>query len=673
MFGENTFAAKQVRKKLHQETLRLFHNMSSERRKQEMQWYLNLHFLQGNHYVHPRTVAGGQYDFRVAAAPKWRVRAVVNQIRKIVRRDITRLTKQRPNAYVVPQSIENRDLFAAQAGEAVWDYIWRNYNFEEELELAVFWQVVTGTGYIKQFWDASKIDKFNQVPGDLSIFAETPFHLYVPDLMLPRMEDQPFIIHAQTRNKKWLERTFGVEISLDKSLQVDSTLQSVLGVGHQQDKTNVLTLEVMAKPGYFDELPEGGMFTIAGDMIVQGYEGWPFEHGEYPFSKLDGIPSGKFYAASVLEDLIPLQRELNRTRSQIVEAKNKMGKPQLMAQEGSINPRRITSEPGLTILYKMGFQPPTPLPLQDLPAYISQELDRIYTDMADISGQHEVSQGSVPPGVSAATAIAYLQEQDETILSNSSRSIERAIEKTARQCLSMVVQYWDDERKIKTVGLDGSFDIQALSSSDLRGGTDIRVEGGSALPQSKAARQAFIMDLMNNGFIEPQEGLEILDLGGLNKLYEKIQVDIRQAQRENLKMAAATEELIEQHRMDWLEQSGIDPLNAIDEQGNPLQPPLVVPVNVWDNHEIHIREHNNYRKSQAFDMASPAVKRLFEQHVRMHQEAIVGAMMGNPLDPAGSVDPTMVNPQQAPMQGQGEMAPPTQPGPIPQQPGMEGG
>jgi hypothetical protein len=194
------------------------------------------------------------------------------------------------------------------------------------------------------------------------------------------------------------------------------------------------------------------------------------------------------------------------------------------------------------------------------------------------------------------------------------------------------------------------------------------VEAGSALPTSRAAKQAFIMDLMKMGFIDPNKGLEVLEIGGINKIYEQIQVDVRQAQRENLKMAQATAQLIEQNRVEQLDQFFTSPYgqgllqqsqelgmslimeNPSDgslmdlsplQQGMPPQPidiPLIVPVNSWDDNNIHIERHNNYRKSQAYDNLEKDAKDLFEAHVNAHVAAIMVGAQGAMGMPPGAME-----------------------------------
>ncbi len=626
--------------------------------KAERQWYLNLAFYFGQQNVMFRNGhASGDRSMKlyVPPAPYYRSRPVINQIRPRMRKTMAKLTAQKPNASIVPASSDDRDLYAAQAGEQIWDSIYRWKKVHSTIRRSVFWSVITGNGFIKSYWDINKIDPLSGMPGDLCYVPITPFHLFVPDLTEEELEEQPFVIHANLRHADEVSRMYGKPVSFETAQGelLEENFLNIMGLQQWEKNKKVFVLENWVRPGACSLIPEGGMYVIAGNQVVYENPEWPYEHKMFPFAHIGHVPTGKFYRDSEINDLIPLQREYNRTRGQIIEAKNRMAKPQLAAEMGSVDPSKITTEPGQVILYRPGFQAPTPIPLQALPQYVLDEQDRIKMDMDDISGQHEVSKGTTPPGVTAATAISYLQEQDETSLSYTYDSIEEAIEKTAHMTLQYVQQYWDEPRQVKITGADGSFDIKTFRGSDLRGNTDIRVEAGSALPTSKAAKQAFIMDLMKMGFIDPQKGLEVMEIGGINKIYESIQTDIRQAQRENLRMSQATSDILMQDRqqkmMEFLQSSegqqalaegrvvpgpeGEPLLMELDPETGEVFPTelpvsLLVPVNSWDDHRIHIQRHNNYRKGQAFEQLPPEAKELFEQHVQQHVDAIVQGSLG---------------------------------------------
>lgn len=699
----------------------------------ERQWYLNLAFWFGKQNVallKPTTSGiGGAVGTKLwtPPAPYYRARPVTNLIRPTIRHEIATLTNNKPTASIVPASAEDRDMYAAMAGEAIWENLYIDNKLKFVFRRAMWWNQVCGNGFVKTWWDSGKgvLDaQTGQPMGDVCYTSETPFHVLVPDFLEEEIENQPYVIHAQTKSPDWVKINFPQALdgtsnldqgTSDASDVMDQTFLNMTGGQSQNNKQNtVLILEVWVKPGMHNLFPDGAMFTIIGDKIVQMFGQLPYSHGKYPFAKFDHIPSGKFYSDSSIVDLIPLQKEYNRTRGQIIEGKNRMAKPQLAAPRGSIDASKITSEPGQVIFYTPGMEPPRPIPLEPLPNYVIQEQDRIKQDWEDIAGQHDVSKGGAPPGVTAATAISYLQERDESNLSPTFDSLEEGIEKIAQLSLMYVKDYWSVERLVKITGDNGSFDVMTFKGSDLGDNTDIRIEAGSAMPTSKAAKQALIMDLMKMGFISPEKGLEVMDMGGINKLYEQIQTDQKQVQRENLRMSKATPEILQEYAQSYMPQA--DPMADITKLGAPQDPatmdpgmqqdpgmggppvdptallnpdpsamqqpdpmappgapvpmppvPLLVPVNTWDNHKVHIEYHNNFRKSQSFENLPEETKALFEQHVQQHIMAMgIETQTMNPQMAAGL--PPQMGPDGQPMppDGSGQQSGPESQNPIDQ-------
>lgn len=691
----------------------------------ERQWYLNMAFYFGKQNVVPlktgsSSVGGGVGRLYTPPAPYWRSRPVINRIRPTVRHELATLTNNKPNASITPASAEDRDMFAAMAGEQIWENLYNEKKMKFIIRRAMWWTLICGNGFTKAYWDANLGKVVNpatgEKEGDMVFTSETPFHILVPDFREEELENQPFLIHAQTKSPDWVKANFktaldGTNINPNTGEANDILEESFLNLTGTQSlakQHSVLVMEVWIKPGGSAMFPEGAFFTLVGDKIVQGQQGLPYSHKKFPFAKFDHIPAGKFYSDSSIVDLIPLQKEFNRTRGQIIEAKNRMSKPQLIAPRGSVDAGKITSEPGQVIFFTPGFDPPKPLQLQSLPQYVLDEIDRIIVDWNDISGQHDVSRGQAPPGVTAATAISYLQERDQSNLSPTFDSLEEGIEKMARMALVYAHDFWTTDRLVKITGPDGSFDVMTFKGSDIGDNVDIRIEAGSALPVSKAAKQALIMDLMKMGFIDPKKGLEVMDMGGITQIYAQLQVDQKQAQRENLRMSKVTPEMMQEWQMTAMQtemlspdsqlamqadpsvvdpsmvnptapqepagfaagmdmgasqeqapqgapvgpgqttevnqpmppeqMAAMDPTAGMGEQPQQQQPsiPLIVPVNTWDNHKVHIEYHNQFRKSQTFETLGPEVKDLFEQHVMQHIAAIgIETVTMNPAAVAG--------------------------------------
>jgi len=621
--------------------------LKQNRSRIERIWYINLAFYRGRQNIAMINTPIGVNGFRLLTppAPPWRVRLVINKIRGTIRREIAKCTAQRPSFVVAPATNEDEDFYAARAATQILDSIYDDYKIGMVNLKRQWWGSICGTSFIKCYWDKNKTAKQKGPPGpdgtpedikgDICIENLIPFFLFVPDLMEEDINHQPFVFHVYTKTKSWVEAYYGKQVvtkMTTKSREGDILEEAFFDIAglRKPVEDQYLCMEIWIKPNGHPLFPKGGMVTIVGDQLIQVVEEFPTSHGEYPFIKFTHIQSGQFYGTSVIDDLIPLQREYNRTRSQIVEAKNLMAKPKLMGPKGAVDPSKITSEPGQYIPYEPGLGEVKPLPMQNLPPFVSEEVARIQADMDDISGQHEVSRGNTPSQVTAATAISYLQEQDDTMLSEIIQAIESGMATLGIHILCYVIDYWDQGRLIKVAGKDESFDVTYMKASALHGNKDVRVEAGSALPHSKAAKQAFLMDLFKMGVFaeKPSEFLRILDLRGIDKIVADYKVDLQQAQRENTKMG----------------------------QG------IQVQVNDFDNHEIHLEQHNRYSKTQEYEMLDPGKQALFLQHRQSHQQAIflnqsqamrMQGMMGQQIPSPGINQQIPVGPPGQPQLPQG--------------------
>lgn len=620
-----------------------FQQARSMRAQDERRWNLNYALYSGQHYV-TQTSAEMQRitgnTLRPSGKKLGKPNLKINRTRSICRTEQAKFLSKRPGASVVPATADDTSQAAAQAGEQAWTSTRDRRHLDAEVSDAVFWAVVTGNGFIKTYWDDDLKDEHADILGDIRYLSVDPYKMFFPDLRLRNIQDQPYLFHAYAKPTEWLKLQYeeeleGKELASD-CLSTDGIMEAAYATprGQQESKDfdSNLVIEAWVKPGAFRELRQGGRVVIVGEHIVAAeIDGLPYEHGDYPFSHFPHIDTGKFYGASIIEDLEDLQRSYNKLRSAIQESWDKMGKPQLAAAKGSISGARMTNEIGLVVDYKFGMGAPTPIPLQQLPQYMLNDLENIKADMEDISGQHQVTKGSVPPGVTAAAAISYLQEADDSYLSTSYENMERMYESVARQTLNLIVQYWDEPRRIKIIGEDQAFDSAELSGANVKGGTDIRVEKGSSLPQSRAAKQALAMDLMLNGVIDNSQGLEMMGVGGSKSIVDLIQIDKRQAMRENIQFRNLTLEDFQEYDEQWNQLTMGGQNVPLTEDGQPMEQPPIIPVNDFDNHEVHIEEHNRFRKSQAFLMLPEETKQAIQAHVVMHEQTLQGKMLQQAL------------------------------------------
>lgn len=629
------------------------HTRSSQARTTKvLQWRENLFFFFGHQYIErlrASTESGLRDTFLTPQRIQGRERITVNRTRSFVRTEMSKFLTSIPQAVAVPATAEDQDVRAAYAAEQAWLSISELRKHRQFFTKAAWWMCLSGNGFVKQWWDPNCLyDPTNpEDRGDIKFGALTPFNLFVPDLREQEIEDQPYIEIVYKKPVEWCYYYYGDALKGVDIKASTSSANSILEEGYlnlaagQSVPDSVLVYEAWIKPGATKLMPEGGVVILIDETLVAVYrEGLPYTHHQYPVTKYEHIPSGTFYADSPLVDTNGLQREYNQWRSRLNDYVKKMSAPQILAQKGAVVPQKWTNEAGVIVEYKPGYPPPTPLQLTPLPQHVMDQQQVILQDIEDITGQHQVSKGTAPPGVTAGTAISYLQEKDDAYNMVAYQSIEDGHEKTASQTIALFVQYVDLKRKIKVVGADGAFDTIMLQGSDVANGTDIRVQRGSAVGESQAAKEAKVMDMFSMGLIDQPTALKLLEVGGAQKVLDTLNVAEKKAQRENTKMKSLTPEIMAQHQQAWGESLALEgdptlgnPSGVVPEgelagppQPEPTPPP-VVQVDNFDIHEVHIDVHDRFRMGQEYESLAPEVKAQFEAHVNMHKQLLMQAQM----------------------------------------------
>lgn len=649
----------------------------------EKQWYMNMAFYFGRQWVE---WVGGPQNWNSMKlweppAPRYRVRLVANRIRPKIRKELSKLTKQNIEYYIMPQSNSEDDLAAARAADMLADYLLDQLKWTTIRTRVTFWSLICGSAFIKHYWDETKVDP-SGVQGSICLDAINSFGIFVPNIQDEDLEAQPWLIHAACKDPDWVEDTFNVKVQPDAKLsgnQLEQKFLNSLGMSTSASLDTVYVKEIYIKP--CPKFPDGGvihfckekLLTDIGEVKSMKY---PYSHGLFPFSKIDHIPTGRFYADSVIVDQIPLQREYNRTRSQLIEAKNRMAKPQLLAPKGSIDANKVTSEPGLVIFYTPGFAAPQPIALSPMPEYVIEEMQRTQQDMDDNSFQNEIARGRTPP---SASTVAYLQEEQDTVLNQSVESVETATQNMGYQFLVMVHDYWDAERTIRVIDDDNSFEAFQFSRADILDNTDFRVVSGSGDPKSRAAQVAQIMELAKMGLIDQNKIMKYLNMPETRELYQEFAQTQKQCEREHQRLremgqqAAMMSQMQQQIPAPGLNMppgmppggmnGGVPPLNQpitgmngnggmppVGMPGMPQQPPPVLPTNIYDDNEGHIDNHSRYMRSQEYEMMPPEMQAGFIAHLQLHinqrQPMMQPGVPGQrPPIPAQQPQPQQLGPQ----------------------------
>jgi len=61
----------------------------------------------------------------------------------------------------------------------------------------------------------------------------------------------------------------------------------------------------------------------------------------------------------------------------------------------------------------------------------------------------------------------------------------------------------------------------------------------------------------------------------------------------------------------------------------------VIPVNEWDNHEVHLMVIENYMKGQEYETLDPAIQKEFQLHRQKHKDHLVQVQFQQMMQAAG--------------------------------------
>lgn len=536
-----------------------------------------------------------------AKAPSWRVRLVSNLVLPAVIRIHAKLTQRDPVLLALPADSSDRAHHAAKSAERLLSHLWRELGTTLKIHALAKWMIITGTAFLKVYWDPRAGDRLpgtNLFTGEVAHAVLSPFELY-PEPGARSLDQARWVIHASARTREWVRHQYGLDLQPEKT----TTFPGAAPPGAEL----VTVLEYWERPTR--DHPDGRVITVAGGRVLDEKPN-PYDHRDFPFVQFDYIKvPGSFFARGAVADMIPLQREYNKGRSQVLEVRNLMSQPQWLIPDGSIDPETITSEPGLRLPYNPNMGKPERVPGPELPEYVTEDIQRSKRDMDTISGIGEISQSQWPLQVSSGLAIAILREQEDLRFRPVVKRFERQLARAGALTLRVARQFYTETRTIRVLGGDGRYDIYRLTAKDLEGPYDVVVQPESVLPESRLAKQTYLLELWKNKIItDRHQILQLLEFGQYQPVPDETELDRRHAGREHVRLLTGRQ----------------------------------VPVERWHNHAEHILVHNRLRKSVEYEKLPDGVKAVIDEHVAQHEQWLARLQPATKEDDAdaGSDEPS---------------------------------
>ena len=646
----------------------------------EQTWFLNLAWLLGNQYTewNPTTK-----KYQEPKIPPWRVQLVVNKLLGRYMDTLTGLTSFEPRLVVTPNSSENMDKEAASLGTKLLRCFKNKLDWKAKNKRKSQWQLLCGSAGYHFFWnpslgkpvkdsnnnvvardseatpaEATSTDELPKVKkllmtGDVDIEVWNSFELFPLDNASCIEDCQRMMwvkyVPLDTIHQLYPTKVVAAGSDSDNRItyfmdKIETLSSSALTDGGTSARgaDMVLYKRVWERPS--SKYPKGRYVAYANGMLLEYTSVPDVELGkefEIPFVKYDELEVvGRFWGQAIIEQQRPINREINKTRSQEIEARNLMSKPKWVAVAGTVAENSMTSEPGEVLEWNPMAVPaeariaPHTIPGAPMPDVdrLNQRLER---DLADVGFHHDVSQGTnVDSNVTSGKAILALREGDERKMGPMMQQVADNDKVVASALLKLAQKHYEETRVEKVVGENNETEVIEFTKADLSSNTDVLVEDTDFLPQTRRGRQLLVMELYKDGL-----------LGN---------VDNDETRRRAIRMMqdGYTEEL-------W--DDGSDSAKEARYENSQLAKGIWVEPEWYNNHEAHINEHKKPLNSPLFKQQPDKVRLYMEAHAKRTLLYMAGGQpppRGIPLEQetnkwggetTGEVTPNIIEPAEEAM------------------------
>ena len=574
---------------------------SSSRISNEGIWMTNIAYLLGFYGVYfDTTLRQYQPAQNNNTSYMSRNKLQINKILPTVQNRLARLCKNPPKYEVRPNSNECHDKEAATLALQVLNYIMDKEKATVKRQELYMWMQEIGHSYIQVCWDDQagnpmfdpETDEPLGYEGDVKLVVVPGLEVF-PDPLAKNLEEAQWIAKAKLRKLDYFKTHYPERGDTVKeegawllSTQYETRINSLNVRGQGQTGAQAFAKNSAIEIVYYErrsqKYPNGRMIVTANGVLLADKD---LPCGEIPLVKFDDVLiGGKYYSESLITHIRPIQDQNNRLWTQRTEWVNKLLAGKYLAPKGhGIIQESFDDTSGEIIEYNPGPQGQKPEPLQTpmIPSYAYQEEDRLQSALNDIFGINEISKGQIPTAGIPAIGMQFLMEQDDTRIGIVTENNENGWAQVGSLVLKFVEEYYVLERLIKIAGPRLEYTVKSLVGKDIKHNTDVMVIRGSTLPGSKVLRRQEILNLRSQGLFgnpnDPQVIQKVMDMLEYGDSY-----------------------------LAWEEQ-GIDSMQ-IENDIELIQNEIVPDLNEFDNHEMHIKKKNTYRKSDKIKKLSDTAK-----------------------------------------------------------------
>lgn len=450
-----------------------------------------------------------------------------------------------PEPNILPREVGDRS--EARMLTSIIPCVLEHNHFEATYDDAMWQKLKTGTGAYKVIWDKSKLNGL----GDIGIECINLLNVFwepgVTDIQKSR-----YFFHTELWDKDILEQRYPEQLK-DKLKGQTFMSTRFLYDDHVDQENKVTVIEV-----YYHKYVMGRdtlqYCKYVNDIVLYATENEPemamrglYDHGKYPYVfdplfPIEGSPCGYGYVDLCRNP----QTEIDLLKTSFIKNAMVGSVPRYFAQ----NDAKINEEEFLDLSQVIVHVPNVredalrKIEHTSLDGIYVNVLDRSIQELRETSGNTETSTGNIQSGVTAASAIAALQEASGKGSRDSTQAAYRAFSDIVDMCIELIRQFYDMPRKFRILGQYGSEQFITYTNGGIQPqhqGNDFGEDMGYRLPvfdikvsaqkknvYTKVTQNELALQFFKMGFFNPQMTdqalmcLDLMEFDGRDDVMQKV-------------------------------------------------------------------------------------------------------------------------------------------------------
>lgn len=539
---------------------------------------------------------------------------IVNHLYDLTETKVSQMTRIKPAVEVLPTNDEWSDRASAKVVKHIQRHLWsqddidamrvrmhRDARIFGESFMFILWNKFKGDltpAYVRARDAGVAVDKKKyqdvKFTGDVDHQVEVPWRVYLQRAECYENSDYVFRISFAPKE----ELADDYPKADFESCSADIHIFDMEDLTEKPLEESVMVYEFWHKKTA--KMPEGfyAKFTVS-DILEKG--DLPFNHGSLPIVRLTDLDvPGVMNGISRYETIASLQGMYNNLSTLIAKNIYLTAHAKWAVPRGSVKIEQLGNDN--TILQYQGPVPPQLIQAAPNPAEVYAFRQQLREEMQIIYGSHGISRGDVPKGITAASALQFLNELETERATTDIIKDSHLIKNIAKMGIAVAGDFYDPEdgRLLRIVGENNKFLIRHFDTAHLHKSYDIRFDNSTGLPETKSAKMERILEAMqrNPSMVSGERWEHLLELADTEKMSTMMTEAVQAAD------------------------SIVEDIMA----GRPIQP-----LEEWHDLIPHWETYVKAMQGRGFnEEAGPEVRSVMKDHLFWTEEAMIEKMKGNP-------------------------------------------